>query len=69
MGYKTERKKQKTEKRTHFAVTEGGETTYKKFYSQKKRVGTKFGSKFAKTTILVFDPTFRLRMIKIIVTS
>ena len=39
-------KKQKTGKRTHFAVTKGGETTYKELFSSFNDSGTKFGSKF-----------------------
>ncbi len=46
------RKNTKTGKRSHFAVTKGGETTYKEFLGSIKTLGTKFCSKFVVTTDL-----------------
>jgi len=42
-------KKQKTEKRTHFAVTKGANTTSKDFLCSFWALGTKFCSKFVET--------------------
>ena len=53
MKHKTKRKKQKSEKRTHFAVTKGGGATYEGFFRQKKRVGTKYCSKIVRSPVLL----------------
>ncbi len=42
-------KNTKSEKRTHFAVTKGGETAYKELFRLFCALGTKFGSKFVET--------------------
>ena len=50
-------KKQKTGKRTHFAVTKGGETTYKEFFKSFNDIGTNICSNFVETTFPGFRST------------
>jgi hypothetical protein len=53
-------KKQKTEKRTHFAVTQREEKDYRDIFGPKKRLGTKYCSKIVENF-----PGFRPARIKI----